>query len=111
LADVKHTYWHRQIDSLARELSRFAIACDVKLLQPGIAERVLEGDDTVCGRRNPRAFEQMRKHLMALFEVEERAIKRVGAKDVREILNAVRVAVGKLRNTNPADSSGAPPEI
>lgn len=96
MAHVKHTCWHRQIDNLAHELSRLAIACDVKLLQPGIAERVLNGGEAVCGRRNSRAFEQMRQHLMALFEVEGRAISRVGADDVREILDGVRAAVGRL---------------
>jgi hypothetical protein len=31
MAESKHTYWSRQIDGLARELSRLAIACDIEL--------------------------------------------------------------------------------
>ena len=46
----KHTYWGRQIDSLAQELSKLAIACDIELGRPGLAERILKNDETVCGR-------------------------------------------------------------
>jgi hypothetical protein len=87
-------------------LSRLAIACDIELLQPGIAERVLDGDETVCGRKNSRAFEQTRKHLMALFEVENRAIRRVGVDDVREILDSVRTAFARLRKPAAGEFSG-----
>jgi len=31
VAKYKHTYWGRQIDNLAHELSRLAIVCDIEL--------------------------------------------------------------------------------
>ena len=88
MAEFKHTYWGRQIDNIARELSKLAIICDIELGRPGLAERILKNDDSVCGRKNPKAFRQIRQHLMALFTLEGRAIERLGPEDTREILGA-----------------------
>jgi len=105
MAEFKHTYWGRQIDSIAHELSRLAIACDIELGSPGLAERILRNDESVCGRSNPRAFRKIRQHLMALFSVEERAIDRVGAKDTMEILDQVRSAIIAIRKAGSTTHS------
>jgi len=97
LTEFKHTYWGRQIDSIARELSRLAIACDIELGKPGLAERILKNDESVCGRKNPKAFRQIRQHLMALFSVEVGAIERLGPKDTKDILDQVRSAIVAIR--------------
>lgn len=60
-------------------MSRLCIVRDVRMLKPGVGERVLKGDQSVCGRRNPEVFARLRKHLMAYCHVEEKAIKRLGA--------------------------------
>ena len=93
----KHRYFVDQIDGLAHELSRLAIACDIEIFVPGNAERILRNDDSVCGRKNPKAFEQMRHHLMALYPLEERAIERLGPEETQEILDEVRAAIERLR--------------
>lgn len=97
MTEFKHTYWGRQIDSIARELSRLAIACDIELGKPGLAERILKNDESVCGRKNPKAFRQIRQHLMALFSVEVGAIERLGPKDTKDILDQVRSAIVAIR--------------
>ena len=63
----KHSNWSRQIDAIAHELSELAIACDIELGRPGLAERILKNDKSVCGRDDPEVFRQMRQHLMALI--------------------------------------------
>ncbi len=105
MAEFKHTYWGRQIDNIARELSRLAIICDIELGRPGLAERILKNDESVCGRSNPEAFRQIRQHLMALFSVEERAIHRVGAEDTKEILDQVRDAIIAIRKAGSTTHS------
>lgn len=105
MSEFKHTYWGRQIDGLAHELSKLAIACDIELGSPGLAERILKNDESVCGRNNPEAFRKLRKHLMALFSVEERAIDRVGAADTKKILDQVRSAVIDIRQAGSAAHS------
>jgi hypothetical protein len=94
----KHTYWSRQLDSLATEMSRLCIICDIKMLEPGVGERVLKGDENVCGRKNPVVFAKLRKHLMAFCQVEEKAIKRLGADEVRPMLDEVRASIARLRD-------------
>jgi hypothetical protein len=86
-------------------LSIRAIAWDVELGKPGLAERILKNDDTVCGRRNPQAFEKMRQHLMALFNVEKGAVERVGPEDTKEILDQVRAAIVEIRKAGSASQS------
>lgn len=105
MAEFKHSYWGRQIDSVARELSKLAIVCDIELGKPGLAERILKNDESVCGRKNPKAFAQLRQHLMALFSVEAGAIDRVGAEDTKEILDQVRAAIVNIREAGSAAHS------
>jgi hypothetical protein len=97
MTELKHTYWRRQIDNVARELSKLAIVCDIELGQPGLAERILKNDESVCGRKNPEAFRQLRQHLMALFSVEASAIERLGPEDTNEILDQIRSAIVAIR--------------
>ena len=110
MAEFKHTYWGRQIDNLAHELSKLAIACDIELGKPGLAERILKNDESVCGRKNPTAFRKLRQHLMALFSVEEDAIHRLGPEDTGDILNQVRDAIVAIRQAGSANHS-LPKEI
>ena len=97
MANIKHRHWTQQIDALAREISKLALVCDIELGQPGLAERILKNDESVCRKKNPKVFRQLRQHLMALFPLEEQAIARLGAKDTKEILDQVRAAITEVR--------------
>jgi len=101
----KHAFWSRQIDALAHELSKQAIICDIELGKPGLAERILKNDESVCGRKNPKVFRQMRQHLVALFSLETAAVERLGAEDTKEILDAVRAAITAIREAGSASHS------
>jgi len=103
----KNVYWGRQIDAIAHELSKLSIICDIELDRPGLAERILKNDESVCGRNNPEVFLQIRQHLMALFTLEERAIERLGPEDTKEILNQVRAAITALRSAGSGRSAGS----
>lgn len=110
MTEFKHTYWGRQVENLAHELSKLAIACDIELGRPGLAERILKNDASVCGRKNPKAFAKLRRHLMALFEVEAGAIERLGPEDTKEILDQVRSAIVEIRKAGSPTQS-LPKEI
>lgn len=105
MAEFKHTYWGRQIDEIAHELSRLAIACDIELGRPDLAERIIKNDATVCARKNPEAFRKLRQHVMALFSIEGDAIDRVGVNDTREILDQVRASIVKIRQAGSTSHS------
>ena len=103
----KHVYWGRQIDAIAHEVSLLAFVCDIELDQPGLAERILRNDESVCGRSNPKVFRQLRQHLMALFTLEDRAIERLGPADTKEILDQVRAAITALRSAGSGHGDGS----
>ena len=105
MADKKYPYWGRQMGGIAQELSRLAVVLDIELGKEGLAERILKNDESVCGRKNPEAFQLARKHLMALFSVEEGAIDRLGAAETKEILDKVRAAITDLRTAGSASQS------
>jgi len=110
MAKYKHAYWARQLDGLAHELSMLAIACDIELGTPGLAERILKNDKSVCGSSNPEAFRQMRQHLMALFNLEQGAVERLGPEDTKEILDQVRSTIIAIRQAGSPNQS-LPKEI
>jgi len=105
LAEFKHSYWGKQIDALAREISKLALVCDIELGQSGLAERILKNDDSVCGKKNPKVFRQLRQHLLALFPLEEQAVERLGPEDTKEILDTVRQAIVAVRQAGSAKHS------
>ena len=105
MSEQKHKYWGRQIEGIAHELSRLAIACDIEMGKPGLVERVLKNDESVCGQKNSKAFQLLRKHLMALFSVEEGAIDRIGPAETKEITDMVYDAIVKIRSAGGAGQS------
>jgi len=105
MTEFKHTHWGRQIENVAHELSRLAIVCDIELGTPGLAERILKNDESVCGRRDPAAFRLMRRHLVALYSLEVGAVDRVGPEDTREMLDQISAAIVELRQTGSSSHS------
>ena len=105
VAEFKHALWGGQIDGIAREVSKLALVCDIELGHPGLAERILKNDESVCGRRDQKAFRQLRQHLMALFELKGRAIERLGPEDTKEILDQVRAAIIAIRQAGGVGNS------
>jgi hypothetical protein len=95
----RHQHWSRQFDNLATEVSRLCIACDIPMFEEGIGIRVLKGDDRVCGRTNPHVFEPGRKHVWAFGSIVAGAITRLGADEVRPMLDEIFDAVAQLRGT------------
>jgi len=87
-----------QATAIAREISMLMIACDIDIHQDQIAKRVLLNDLSVCGRKNPQAFEKLRHHLMAFFPMKGVAIERLSARQVRDTLDEVRAELLQLRD-------------
>lgn len=94
----KSRYFTEQIDGIVHEVSKLAIACDIDFFAPDAAERVLNNDETVCRRKNTAAFQKIRRHLMAFYPLEEKAIERIGADRTLEIVEQVRAGIRHLRD-------------
>ena len=102
MPDDLNPQWERHFEGIADELLHLAIACDVRLREPGAIERVLKNDITVCGRRNEDSFRKMRSVLVAFYNSVGKAVDRIGPADTKRIIDAITERKMKLR-----DSGGA----
>lgn len=89
--------WSRHLDSIADELMRLCIACDIRLRDAGVVERILRDDVTVCGRRNDLAFGKLRRLMMATFDSLGKAIDRLGPDETRKMTEAIIARVEQRR--------------
>jgi hypothetical protein len=88
--EVRAKFWGGQLDALLEEITRDAAICGVKLLDPGVIERVLKNDESVCAQKNPIAFKKLRDLLMLGFITREKAADRLGAVETEAILTVIR---------------------
>ena len=87
--DQTNPQWTRHLEGIADELRRLSIACDVRLRDPGVVERIIRNDSSVCGRKNELAFDKLRKLLMATFDSLGKAIDRIGPAETKKITQAI----------------------
>ena len=71
-------WWAENIEQLDREIGRLCAICQVRILDPGVIERVLKKDASVCGTPNPIAFAKLHNMLMFYFAMREKSIDAVG---------------------------------
>ena len=95
--------WTRHLEGIADELLRLAVACDVRLREPGVIERIIRDDKSVCGRKNEIGFQKLRKLLMATYDSLGKAIDRIGPEETKAIIEAISAHLEKRR-----DSPGSP---
>jgi hypothetical protein len=89
MTESRHTPWVRHLDGIADELMRLSIACDLRLRDPGVVERILRNDDTVCGTRNPIGFQKLQNLLKATFDSINKSVGRIGPDETKQILDAI----------------------
>ena len=90
----RNTRWYKHMAEIDREIAVHAVNCKVPILDPGVIERVLKNDASVCGSSNPLAFGKLRSTLMLHYHVREQA---VGALGEAQTAALVRRIVGELR--------------
>lgn len=71
-------WWMENIEELDREIARLCLLCQVRILDPGIIERVLKKDASVCGTSNPAAFAKLHDMLMFYFANRKKSVDAVG---------------------------------
>jgi hypothetical protein len=83
--DLLIAWWTKNLDELDYEIARQALLCQVKVLEPGVIERVLKKDGSVCGTQNPVAFAKLHNLLMMHFAMRERSVEAVGQAQTAQI--------------------------
>ena len=92
-------WWAKNLDEVGREIARLATICNVRILDPGVIERVLRSDASVCGSQNPVAFEKLRSVLTMHYHVRDKAMGVLGEagtkRVVAEIVESLRQRFGE----------------
>jgi len=82
--------WEQRLEGIDLEIARQAMLCKVPLLAPGIVERVLDNDESVCGCRHEVAFKTLRGLLAMHFLEGEHLQASMGTDKAIEVAHQVR---------------------
>jgi len=75
---VAVAWWEAKLDDLDREIVRLAQICQVRILDPGVIERVVRKDAAVCGTANSVAFEKLHGMLMMHLAIRQKSADALG---------------------------------
>ena len=71
--------WHANtLNEIDAAIVRFATLLDVPILDPGVIDRVLRNDASVCRRPNPRMFEELHGMLVMHYRARKAASDSLG---------------------------------
>ena len=99
-------WWERNLEEVDREVARLARLCRVSILHPGVIDRVLQNDMSVCGADNRIAFQKLRKLLMLHFAVRGKSADQLGQAETAAIEISV---VERLMKSFPDLAAKWPP--
>ena len=88
-------WWGKNLEEVDREVARLASICKVRLLDPGVIQRVLDKDATVCGTSNPAAFDKLRQALMMHYHVRGKAVGAMGEAATQDVINEIIANIRK----------------
>ncbi len=110
-----HDEWEKTVEDVDLQIAQLAIMCHVRLLDPGVIERVLDNDLRICGDGHESGFEKLRGMLYLHYEVQARLAEELGPVDAAEVVQRVRqhllVRIGRQLGTlgtpqAPGDAAG-----
>ena len=96
------------LDDIDTEIARLALLCQVRILDPGVIERVVRSDESACGTSNPLAFAKLRGLLALHFGVRDSVAEALGQALACRIEQQV---VDRLRARFPSLAAEWPPAV
>ena len=110
-SDLPAPWWLHNLDEIDREIARLATLCRVRILEPGVIERVLHKDVSVCGSSNVTAFKKLHDMLMLHFAIRQKSAEAVGQAETAEIeryvLESLKKSFPDLGTESPVNESSA----
>ena len=87
--------WHtKSLEEIDEAILRYAMICDVPILDPGVIDRVLRNDASVSRKPNPDAFMQLRGLLVMHYHERKTASESLG--EPAAALIAQQICVNKF---------------
>jgi len=104
--DLPIAWWADNLEEIDREIARLATLCRVRILEPGVIERVLHKDASVCGTSNEIAFAKLRDMIMLHVATREKSVDAVGQATTAQIEDYV---IERLKKAFPDLGDNWPP--
>jgi hypothetical protein len=83
--------WHQsQLSNVDAEIAKLATICDIRILEPGIIERVIKGDESVCGRKSEKAFRSLSGLVKMHYALTDDSLKALGPEESVRMLDEIR---------------------
>lgn len=82
--------WEHTVEQVDLEIAQLAIMCRIRLLDPGVLERVLDNDHRDCCEGHEGGFEKLRGMVFLHYEVQARVVEELGPADAAEVIQRVR---------------------
>jgi hypothetical protein len=89
MSEFGSLWYSRTLNEVDAQIARQATICKVRILDPGVIQRILENDETVCGSRNSAAFATLRNLLMMHYEVREQAVAALGSEQTKALVDKI----------------------
>ena len=97
--------WHEtQLGNVDAEIARQAAICDIRILDPGVIERIIAGDASVCGRKSEQGFRNLRGLVKMHYALTDDSIAALGPEESAKLLDSIRE---RLRKRYDLGGSGA----
>jgi hypothetical protein len=106
MSETKHPAWARHLDSIGDELLRLTTVCGVNLRDPGVVERIVKNDETVCSKKNAIGFRKLRDLVMATFGSLNKAVDRIGPAETKLIVDAIMERLDRRRALGGTGAKG-----
>ncbi len=87
--DYVHQRWAKDFEELDRQIGEKAVICQVRILDPGVIERVIKNDRSVCGAENAQAFDKLRSLVMMHYSLRDKALVRLGQQETLLIMDEI----------------------
>lgn len=88
--------WEQRLQGIDLEIARQALVCRVPLLAPGIVERVLNNDESVCGSVHDVAFKTLRGLLVMHFIEGQHLAESMGGEQAGAVAARIREHLGAV---------------
>lgn len=83
-----HERWAETVEAIDLEIVQLCVMSQVRLLEPGVIDRVLANDLSVC-YGHASAFEKLRGLLVLHYEAQTHLVEELGRADAAEVRLAV----------------------
>jgi hypothetical protein len=104
--DLPAIWWAENLEQIDHEIARLATLCQVRILEPGVIERVLRKDASVCATSNEIAFAKLHDMVMFYFAVRQMSADAVGQAQTAHIEYYV---IERLKKSYPDLAADWPP--